>query len=246
MKNLYISGITGRIGTLLANKVIEDDYFQLIGGITNKDNAHIGKDIGLLLSRDNIGAYIDSEYPDNPLIDIIVDFSSPESTLNLLDKYQAKKLPVLIGTTGFNNSQLATIKKISQELPILFAPNTSAGIAIIKKILSDLGNLFPAESTINISETHHTEKKDSPSGTAIAIKEVISKSFSDAEINIQSYRKGDNPGEHTISFNLDNEIIEITHKALDRSLFVNGALLGARWLSTQPPGLYSMVDIYSS
>ena len=246
MKNLYISGITGRVGTLLANKVIANSYFELSGGISSKDNDHVGNDIGSLLGKENLGIYIDKDYPQDTSIDIIIDFSSPDSTLNLLSHCHSQRIPVVIGTTGFDNSQLEIIKEFSQEQPILFAPNTSSGIAIMKKILSFAGNIFPKESKVKISETHHAEKKDSPSGTAIDLKDVIFESFSKAEIDIQSYRKGDNIGEHTISFDFGDEVIEITHKALDRSLFATGALLGAKWLISKPPGFYTMLDIYSS
>ena len=246
MKNLFISGITGRVGALLANKVIEDDYFKLSGGITSKDNARVGNDIGSFLGKENLGIFIDDDYPHDTEIDIIVDFSSPESTLDLLSQYHTEKIPVVIGTTGFDDSQLETIKEFSQEQPILFAPNTSSGVAMMKKILSFTSNIFPEKSKINISETHHSEKKDSPSGTAKDLKEAISASFPKVEIDIQSYRKGNNTGEHTVSFDFGDEVIEITHKALDRSLFVNGALSGAKWLISNPPGFYSMLDIYSS
>lgn len=246
MKNLYISGITGRVGTLLADKVMDDGFFKLIGGSSSRTGKNVGKDIGLLLNRESLNINVDSDYPTDREIDIIVDFSFADSSLDLLNKYRKKGIPVLIGTTGFTRSQLDEIKQISKDLPVLFAPNTSAGIAILKKILSHSKNVIAQDSIINITETHHAEKKDSPSGTAIDIKEILSKAFNKADINILSYREGLSPGEHTVSFEMDKEIISISHKALDRSIFANGALTGAKWLINKPAGMYSMLDIYSS
>lgn len=246
MKNLYISGITGRVGSLLADKVIDDDFFKLIGGSSSQTSKYKGKDIGFLLNREKLNIHVDSDYPTDLKIDIIVDFSYADSTLDLLNKYRNRGIPVLIGTTGFTQSQLEEIKQISKDLPVLFAPNTSAGIAKLKKILSHSENLFAWDSLINISETHHAEKKDSPSGTAIDIQDILSKAFNREDINIKSYREGLNPGEHTVSFELDKEVISITHKALDRSIFANGALKGAKWLINKPAGMYNMLDIYSS
>ncbi len=179
-------------------------------------------------------------------IDIIVDFSSPESSMLVLEDARSRKIPILIGTTGFNESQLKQIDKISSEVPVLLAPNTSSGIAILKTIITNSRALFSEDSTIEIEETHHKEKKDSPSGTALDLKEIISSHFPNSDITVESFREGTNPGEHKVRVLLANESIELTHKAEERSIFASGALLGARWLLSKPKGLYGMNDIYSS
>ena len=166
--------------------------------------------------------------------------------MSVLEDARSRKIPIIIGTTGFNESQLKEINKISLEIPVLLAPNTSSGIAVLKTIITNSRALFSEDSIIEIEETHHEEKKDSPSGTALDLKETILSHFPNSEITVESFREGTNPGEHTIRVKLANESIELTHKAEDRSIFASGALIGARWLLSKPKGLYRMHDIYSS
>ena len=107
-------------------------------------------------------------------------------------------------------------------------------------------NLFSEDHGFSIRETHHIEKKDSPSGTALDLERAITSVYPEAKVEIKSYREGNNPGEHTVSISLENEIIELTHRAEERSIFALGALKGAEWLIERSAGLYSMSDIYSS
>jgi 4-hydroxy-tetrahydrodipicolinate reductase len=246
MHKIFISGITGRVGRLIVLEILDNDFFHLIGGSCNLNNEFLGKDIGDLINRKKIDIQISHGTPLEKQIDIIIDFSSPESSMLVLEDARSRKIPILIGTTGFNESQLKEINKISSEIPVLLAPNTSSGIAVLKTIITNSRALFSEDSIIEIEETHHEEKKDSPSGTALDLKETISNHFPNSEITVESFREGTNPGEHTIRVKLANESIELTHKAEDRSIFASGALIGARWLLSRPKGLYRMHDIYSS
>lgn len=246
MHNIFISGITGRVGRLLVLEILDNDFFHLIGGSCNLNNEFLGKDIGDLINQKKIDIQISNGTHPEKEIDIIIDFSSPESSLSVLEDARSRKIPILIGTTGFNESQLQHIDKISTEVPVLLAPNTSSGIAVLKTIITNSRALFLEDSIIEIEETHHEEKKDSPSGTALDLKETISSHFPNSDITVESFREGTNPGEHTVRVKLANESIELTHKAEDRSIFASGALIGARWLLSKPKGLYRMHDIYSS
>ena len=246
MHKIFISGITGRVGRLIVLEILDNDFFHLIGGSCNLNNKFLGKDIGDLINRKKIDIQISHGTLLEKEIDIIIDFSSPESSMLILEDARSRKIPILIGTTGFNESQLKEINKISSEIPVLLAPNTSSGIAVLKTIITNSRALFSEDSIIEIEETHHEEKKDSPSGTALDLKDTISSHFPNSEITVESFREGTNPGEHTIRVKLANESIELTHKAEDRSIFASGALIGARWLLSRPKGLYRMHDIYSS
>ena len=152
---------------------------------------------------------------------------------------------MLIGTTGFNEDELDEINKISKEIPLLLAPNTSMGIALLKKILDYSKEVLNVASLIEIHEQHHKEKKDSPSGTAINIKDQLKDILSNKDIYIESSRVGNSPGAHTIKLSFEEETIEISHKAKDRSIFAKGAIIAGKWLKDKPPGLYTMQDIYS-
>jgi 4-hydroxy-tetrahydrodipicolinate reductase len=246
MHKIFISGITGRVGRLIVLEILDNDFFHLIGGSCNLNNEFLGKDIGDLINQKKIDIQISHGTLLEKEIDIIIDFSSPESSMSVLEDARSRKIPIIIGTTGFNESQLKEINKISSEIPVLLAPNTSSGIAVLKTIITNSRALFSEDSIIEIEETHHEEKKDSPSGTALDLKETISSHFPNSEITVESFREGTNPGEHTIRVKLANESIELTHKAEDRSIFASGALIGARWLLSRPKGLYRMHDIYSS
>ena len=246
MKNLFISGITGKVGKLLSSYALESNHFKLVGGSCSPDNNFFGKDVGELLEIDEIGIQISEKMSEDLSVDIIIDFSSSKSSMKILHLAKIKEIPILIGTTGFSEDDFKEIEIASTQIPVLFAPNTSPGIAILKNILNKSKNLFSEDNEFSISETHHVEKKDSPSGTALDLQREIISVFPEAKVAIESYREGNNPGEHTVSITLDNEIIEFTHRAENRSIFALGALKGAVWLTGRPAGLYSMGDIYSS
>ena len=246
MKNLFISGITGKVGKLLSSYALESNHFKLVGGSCSPGSNFFEKDVGKLLELDETGIQISEKMSEDLSVDIIIDFSSPKSSLKILQLAKRKEIPILIGTTGFSENDFKEIETASTQIPVLFAPNTSSGIAILKNILNKSKNLFSEENEFSISETHHIQKKDSPSGTALDLQSAIISIYPEAKVVIESYREGNNPGEHTISITLDNEIIEFTHKAENRSIFALGALKGAVWLTERPAGLYSMSDIYSS
>ena len=168
--------------------------------------------------------------------DIIIDFSHPSSldkVIQLSKKYDAK---LIVGTTGYNNEKMAQIKELSNYIGVLKSENFSKGISIIKKILiSHKNELDTYKKTI--IERHNANKKDAPSGTALALGEIIETS------NIISFRESDIIGEHSIIFEDENERIIIIHEALNRGLFINAVLKCATWLLKQKPGLYSLEDV---
>ena len=246
MKNLFISGITGKVGKLLSSYALESNHFKLVGGSCSPDNNFFEKDVGTLLEIDETGIQILERMPEDLSVDIIIDFSSPKNSMKILKLAKIKEIPILIGTTGFSEGDFKEIEIASTHIPVLFAPNTSSGIAILKNILSKSKNLFSEDNQFSISETHHMEKKDSPSGTALDLQRTIISFYPEAKVDVESYREGDNPGEHKVSITLDNEIIEFIHRTEDRSIFALGALKGAVWLTERSAGFYSMSDIYSS
>ena len=246
MKNIFISGITGKVGKLLTDKILNDNFFHLTGGSCNENNNFLGSDVGDLVNQENLNIFITKDIPSKAEIDIIIDFSSPHASNLALQEALNRKIPILIGTTGLNEEQLKEIDSASQDIPILLAPNTSTGVAVLKSIINSSSNLFSEEHSFYLKETHHTEKKDSPSGTAIDLQNHIKKIFPSSDIAIESFREGTNPGEHTIRINFEGEHIELTHRAEDRSIFAIGAIRGAKWLFSKPIGLYHMEDIYSS
>ncbi len=180
---------------------------------------------------------------------VIIDFSEASFSIEVLEKAVAKKIPMVIGTTGFNEEQHETIKGASKQIPLVLTPNTSLGITTLKNMIYSALNLgFYNNSTkVKIVEKHHKDKKDLPSGTSKDIVKFIKNQTSkDESIPIESIREEDISGEHSVSFINNNEKLTISHKALDRSIYSDGALLAAIWLDSKRdlPDLYQMSDIY--
>ena len=196
MKNkLIISGATGRMG--LSLKASLKNY----------------KDFELVYSAS-------SENIDIPEASLIIDFSESTFSIEILKKAVEKTIPMLIGTTGFDDLQKKIIKESSNHIPILLAPNTSLGIHSLKKMIKE-AMPFVSESTIvSIEESHHKNKKDAPSGTAIDLEEFIRKNLNlSKQIGIKSIRKDDLSGSHSITFKNNNEVIQIEHKSFDRKTY---------------------------
>ena len=245
MCNVFISGATGKVGRILIEEILEDVDLKLAGGSASKESKDLGKDLGALIGRSNININILKGISNEKDIDLIIDFSRPQNSIQISRFARKENIPMLIGTTGFSEDELDEINEISKEIPLLIAPNTSMGIALFKKILDYSKEVLNVASSIEIYEQHHKEKKDSPSGTAINLKDQLKDILFDKDINIESSREGDSPGLHTIKLSFEDETLEISHKATDRSIFAKGAIIAGKWLKDKPPGLYTMQDIYS-
>ena len=194
--------------------------------------------------------------------EVLIDFSRPEASLNALAVCKDAGKAMVIGTTGFTDSELELIGQASKEIPIVFAPNMSIGVNLTLKILETSAKVIGPDSSIEIIEAHHRYKVDSPSGTALKMGEVIAnalgRDLSECAvygregieeprdmntIGFSSIRGGDVVGEHTVAFFMDGERVEITHKASSRMIYANGAVRAANWLSDKSSGLYSMQDV---
>ncbi len=173
--------------------------------------------------------------------DVAIDFSSPEATQEHLAAVLAAKKPFVLGTTGHTPQQKEAIDAASKEIPILYSPNFSFGIALCLDAASRMASALPPSYTVKILETHHVHKKDSPSGTALALAKATGR---DAPIHAQ--RTGEVIGEHTIVFESEEERIELKHTAHSRDAFAQGALLAAKFLLQKPPGLYTLQDLFSN
>ena len=178
--------------------------------------------------------------------DVIIDFSEPIFSLRTIEFSKNNNIPIVLGTTGYKEEDLSFIEQPAKIIPILKAPNTSIGIAFLRKIINLTSDSFSFFDKIEISEKHHKDKKDSPSGTAIDLANFLSErvKYKDS-ISIESQRGGDVAGEHKVILYRQSERVELSHKALDRSIYAEGALVAAQWLKTKPKGLYSMTDIYT-
>lgn len=181
--------------------------------------------------------------------DVAIDFSSPEGALAALDICLGQALPLVTGTTGLSAQWREARDKAIRQIAVLESPNMSIGVNLAYALLETAAASIGTDADIDIIETHHRGKRDAPSGTALRMGERISASLptgktgAQGEVHYHSLRAGDVPGEHRVKFTLPGETVEISHLAINRSVFAHGALRAARWLKTAPPGLYDMRDL---
>ena len=250
--HLTITGCLGRMGQQLIKSASKDKRFKINSLTENKLQRK--KILGILPKLNSYEAFKKS--------DVIIDFTIPKCTLEVLNIAAKQKKRVIIGTTGFTLKEENIIKKISKKIPILKAGNMSLGINLLMYLTEiaskSLGNNF----LIKVFEAHHKFKKDHPSGTALMLGQgiaigkkrnfygIMGKKYLNKKkfpygkrINFNSVRRGKIIGEHEVLFSSGKEIIRLNHEAFDRALYSEGALTAAVWLIKKKPGLYSMRDL---
>ncbi len=174
--------------------------------------------------------------------DVVVDFSVPENTLVLAEWCLKTKTPLIIGTTGHTSNELVVLKNFSVRVPILKAGNFSKGVFVLKEVLEQVCKYQPCN--VAVYEKHHDLKKDSPSGTAKELKELIEK-FSSAKVQMLCERGGKEVGEHTINLYFENEVLSLSHKAYSRECFADGVLLAVKFmLDNKKKKLFEFQDIF--
>ena len=250
--NLAITGCLGRMGRQLIKSSKSNRNFQLISLTESKP---VSKKInGINLDLNTEQAF--------KKVDVIIDFTVPKCTLEVLKIASKLKKRIVIGTTGFTQKDEALIKNYSKKIPILKAGNMSLGVNLLMYLTEIASGSLGENYLSKIFETHHKHKKDYPSGTALMLGKGIAygknkklvnimgkkflnkKSFPyGKKINFNSIRKGEIIGEHEVKFSSGKEIITLNHEAFDRALYSEGALAAAKWLSNKKDGLYSMRDL---
>ncbi|MDP3516725.1 MAG: 4-hydroxy-tetrahydrodipicolinate reductase [Pseudohongiella sp.] len=264
MIRIAIAGVAGRMGRTLVQAVVDKaDTAKVCAGITLPDDPQLGTDIGLIAGVGALGVMACQSLA-NCLedFDVLIDFTSPEATLDHLDQCVAAGKAMVIGTTGFTTEQKQQISMAARTIPVVFAPNMSAGVNISLKLLQLAAKALGDDVDIEIVEAHHRHKKDAPSGTALRMGEVIAEALGRnlddvavygregitgerdrKTIGFATIRGGDVVGDHTVIFAGQGERLEITHKASSRMTFASGAVRAAVWLGSRPAGLYSIDDV---
>ena len=250
--NLAITGCMGRMGQQIIRTVKSNSSFKIVSLTENK---HMNKKInGIKLSVNNEDSFKKAN--------LIIDFTIPKCTFEVLELAVKLKKRVVIGTTGFNKKEEILIKKFSKKIPILKAGNMSLGINLLMYLTEIASSSLGKNFLSKIFEIHHKHKKDYPSGTALMLGKGIAigkkknfytllgkrylnkKTFPySKKINFNSIRTGKVIGEHEVKFSSGKEIITLNHEAYDRALYSEGALLAAKWLMNKKAGLYTMRDL---
>jgi len=257
-----LNGACGRMGRILIDLIDADDTLELVAALEASGHPNLGEAVGAAPSRAlGTGRVTVTETLDVDA-DVMIDFSLPAGTLACLPRCVERKVPMVIGTTGFDASQLAAIDRASKAVPIVFAPNMSVGVNLLFSLVGEVAKALGDDYDVEIVEMHHRFKKDAPSGTALKLAEKIAEATGRAipddavfgregkvgertskEIGIHAVRGGDVVGEHTVSFTTAGERVELVHKASSRETFARGALRAARFVLKRKAGLYSMLDV---
>ncbi|MEK0419413.1 MAG: hypothetical protein RIQ65_106 [Pseudomonadota bacterium] len=249
--NITITGALGRMGKILIKRISKNKNLKLFSLTDLKSGKTIN---GIKTQKNNLEAFKKT--------DVIIDFSRPKASLEVLNYAKKLKKKIVIGTTGFNKQQNKLIKSYSKKIAIFKSGNMSLGINLLEYIVNILSKKIPNNYNIGINDDHHKKKIDYPSGTALMLANAVSKAknknldsikgniFLNKKGNLQKNkinffitRKGNTVGKHSVIFNNKIENIELKHTAFSRELFADGALNAAIWISKKNSGLFDMQDM---
>jgi 4-hydroxy-tetrahydrodipicolinate reductase len=253
-----IGGIGGRMGREIAAAAQADPAFALIGGVERAEvadsaRANAGPAVRVV---EDVAALL-------PEIEVLIDFTGPAASVAHAGACAAAGVPFVGGVTGLSSDQVHELREAARSIPVFYARNTSLGLNALLAVLPALVRALDGYD-VEIVETHHRHKADAPSGTALALAEVIAGALGSnladetvygrqgvsprrpGEIGIHAVRAGGNAGEHTILLADEGEDLRITHRALSRRTFALGALRGAQFVAARPPGFYTMADLVAA
>ncbi|WP_225721500.1 4-hydroxy-tetrahydrodipicolinate reductase [Candidatus Vallotiella sp. (ex Adelges kitamiensis)] len=259
---IAIAGASGRMGQMLIKTVWNTPEVMLSGVLERPGSISLGQDAGAFAGFRTGLEITDNAHRVLAHSDVLIDFTRPEGTLEYLKVARQHRTCMVIGTTGFTESQKAELVNAAQILGIVFSPNMSVGVNVTLKLLQVAAKYFSTGYDIEIIEAHHRNKVDAPSGTALRMGEVLATALGrhldscavygrhgmsderDATaIGFSVIRGGDIGGDHTVMFAGTGERIEITHKSSSRLAYAQGAIQAARFLFGRPAGLYDMWDV---
>ena len=249
MIRAIMHGCNGAMGQVISGLVENDEEISIVAGIDIADN------------KKNLYPVFSSLEECDVEADVVIDFSNAKAVDAMLEACAAKKLPVVVCTTGLSEAQVAEVEETAKKTAVLRSANMSLGINVLLKLLKEAAQvLAPAGFDIEILEKHHNQKVDAPSGTALAMADSINEAMDHAyhykydrtaervkrdkmEIGIQAIRGGSIVGEHDVYFAGKDEVITFSHTAYSKAIFAKGAIQAAKFLAGKQPGLYTMADV---
>jgi 4-hydroxy-tetrahydrodipicolinate reductase len=259
---LAIAGCGGRMGRMLIEAALAaTDDFSIACALERAGAAQIGQDCALFLGR-HTGVTITSDVSSIEQADVLIDFTRPEATLQLLQACVKHGVRAVIGTTGFDEEGRRQIEQAARSVPVVFSPNMSVGVNVAFRLVELAARMLSEDFDVEIIEAHHHHKVDAPSGTSLRLGELVASSQGHSlqkvavharhgvtgprqpgTIGFSVIRGGDMVGDHTVMFAGAGERVEITHRASSRMTYALGALRAARFLAQREPGLYDMRDV---
>jgi len=263
MIKVAVTGAAGRMGGRIITAIKEAQGLELGGAVERGGHGLIGQDAGSVAGCGPAGVKIvDSLAAALDGADVLIDFTFPEVTLQNIEVCARLGKSLVVGSTGFTPEQRARLEEFADTIPVVLAPNMSVGVNLCFKLLKDVAKTLGDAFDVEIVELHHNKKKDSPSGTAVRMGEIVADALgrdynrvanyhrqgmvgerTREEIGMQTVRGGDIVGEHTVYFIGMGERIEVSHRAMSRDMFARGAVRAAGWLGGKPAGMYDMQDV---
>lgn len=259
---IAIAGATGRMGQSITRIAVQEK-FTIVGAVASAQSAHLGKDVGDVAGAGHVGVAIGDDVASNLLgADVVIDFSRPEGLSRVLAAARRHGIAVVSGTTRLDPAVEKQLDEAAKVIPVLWAPNTSLGVQVLADLVAEAVKRLGLGFDIEIVETHHKAKVDSPSGTAVRLADAARTAREglrsvhgregnvgprkDDEIGIFAMRGGDVIGDHSVHLLGPGERIELTHRATNRDLFARGALRAAQFLVGKPAGRYTMANVLGS
>lgn len=259
---IAIAGATGRMGQSITRIAVQEKL-TIVGALASAQSAFLGKDIGDVAGAGHVGVAIGDDVSSSLLgADVVIDFSRPEGLARVLSAAKRNGIAVVSGTTRLDPAVERQLEEASKVIPVLWAPNTSLGVQVLADLVAEAVKRLGPGFDIEIVETHHKAKVDSPSGTAVRLADAARTARDglravygregnvgprkEDEIGILAMRGGDVIGDHSVHLLGPGERIELTHRATNRDLFARGAVRAAQFLVGKPAGRYTMADVLGS
>ena len=261
---IAVAGCLGRMGQEISKQILQNKNLEFIGGFEHKKHKDINKPLNKVSGIQSSKLVSANSTQLIKEANVIIDFTTPESTLDNLKIASANKTAVVIGTTGMTDAQKKKVKSYSKKIPILMSSNMSLGVNLLFNLVKQTASaLKDTDYDIEIAETHHKHKKDAPSGTALSLGEYAAEgrktklnkskvldrtkklsSRKKGDIGFSVTRGGEIAGEHVVSFIGNNDRIDLVHTASNRSIFVSGAIEAAIFISKKKKGFFNMKDLF--
>lgn len=232
---LGVSGAFGKMGSRIISLASQDRDFKVVVALERMTHPEIGEKIA--------GVEVTSALDSIKGVDGLIDFSTPEATLEHIAQCVKFKKAIVIGTTGFSEEQKKAILKASKNIPIVFSPNMSIGVNLLFELVRQAAAQLPQDYKASMSEAHHIHKIDAPSGTAKFLAEIVKGEREQQDVPIKSIREGEIIGDHEVIFDSPWDTIKLSHSAKTRDIFAKGALEAVKFAVNKKKGLYSMADV---
>jgi 4-hydroxy-tetrahydrodipicolinate reductase len=259
---LAIAGCCGRTGQTVLRLAADDPAFRLTAAVTTSDDPRLGEDAGIVAGRGVLGVPVTDRCA--APCDVVVDFTLPSGCIAWARWCAENNVPLVSGTTGLSAAETEVLHGAAERVPVVWSANMSIGVNLLLELVAQAAARLDKSWDVEICETHHNQKVDAPSGTALAFCDAVRQARGSkpqatvygrhgvcgprdrGEIGIHALRLGDEVGEHAVHFAGAGETLTFRHRARSREIFATGALHAARWIVNRPPGLYHMRDVLAN